>query len=116
MMCEELATVGRGQVLNHSKHIGDGFVYWRWTLDLWIKLVEHVEYDLADRRVACNGFGCCDSVSQSGPLCLCCGIGSNLPASVSTHPGLKASVLMPSGASSVANFVTAMFMPALLTE
>ena len=115
-MCEEFATVGLGQVPNHLEHIGDGFLYRGWTLDLWIDPVEHVEHDFSYLRVACDGFGCCESVSQFGPLCLCCGIGSDLPASVLTHPGLKASVLMPSGASSVANLVTAMFMPALLTE
>ena len=115
-MCEKLATVHLGQALNHPKHIGDGFFYRGWTLDPWIDLVEHVEHDFAYLRVACDGFGCGESVSQSSPLCLCCDIGSDLPASVFTHPGLRASVLMPSGASSVANFVTAMFMPALLTE
>jgi hypothetical protein len=115
-MCEELATVRLGQVPNHPKHIGDGFLYRRWTLDLWIDLVEHIEDDFAYLRVACDGFGCGESVSQSSTLYLCSDIGSDLPASVLTHPGLRASVLMPSGASSVANLVTAMFIPALLTE
>jgi hypothetical protein len=116
MMSEELATVRLGQVPNYLKHIGDGFLYRGWTLDLWIKLVEHFEHEFAYFGVTCHGFGCCESVRQYSPLCLCCDIRGDLPASVSTHPGLRASVSMPSGASSVAYFVTAMFMPALLIE
>ena len=116
VMCEELATVRLGQVSNHAKHVVNGFLYRGWTLDLWINLMKHVEHDFAYLRVTCDSFGCYGSFSQSSVLCLCCDIGSDLPASVSTHPGLRASVLMPSGASSVANFVTAMFMPILLTE
>ena len=70
VMCEELATVRLSQVPNHPKHISDSFRYWGWTLNIWIDLVEHFEHDFAYLRVACDGFRCYESVSQSSPLCL----------------------------------------------
>lgn len=62
VMCQEFPTVRFRQALNHLKHIGDCFIYWSRSIDVWIEPMKQTQHEVTYFRVACDCLSCYESV------------------------------------------------------